>query len=556
MASDSLSYDAAEQYLVLLADDLPMRFSLLACSAGLSLDDNIALQVITSVLPAEKVTPELLWRLKRLSCVWKKWDGSWRLAEDVRVALSDRLDQELPSDRVVELRNRLASHAESKANGFSPDGQITSYRTREARFEAAFQQTLIPGQSNQGVQQFIDIWRKAPPAAREATASAADHLGGELQRRLKRVPPELLFLRGMAARSRHDDRSAERYFREVWENGRQGDIFAIAAHLFGTLVRDRKIAEQALRESIGWWEASHHQAQVWHSLGNLLSQQSERWEEAEEAYRKSLQLPGDPGRRQVWHSLGNLLSQQSVRWVEAEQAYRKSLQLLGGTRHQGQVWHSLGNLLSRQSGRWEEAEQAYRKSLPLLPAPRDQGQVWHSLGNLLSRQSGRWEKAEAAYRKSLPMLGDPHDKGQVWHSLGNLLSRQSGRWEEAEEAYRKSLRLPGDPGHQGQVYGSWAGAMIKHCGASSYSKAEEYANRALSLNPTDLKHQGIMHSLLAKLYEATGRNPEAIKSLRAAIEANRKMKNRRFVKELQVRLDRLRIRLQGGSKDSDDGGAQ
>ena len=460
----------ADRYLESLADEPQMRSALLVCAADLRLDDATAVEAIRAVAPQEAAAEAVVWRLKKLSCVLPRWDGTWRLAEDVRPHLLNKLEQELDSDTVVKLRRRLAALAQQAAESCSPNGQITSYRKRQAIWEAAYQRTLIPDQMQHGVQQLVDVWREASGAdsKRAATALAADYLATELQQRLKHLPAELLFLRGMAARSRGDRRTEESHFRAVWEQGKPGDIYGIAAHLFGGLVsqRDWKTAERAMLDSLRWYRAPHHRGQVLHSLGNLLSKQSQRWKEAENTYNRSLHL------------------------------------LAGDKPSQGKVWHSLGNLLNNQPQRWKEAEEAHRTSLKLN--------------------------------------SDPHHQGEVWHSLGNLLSKQSDRWEKAEEAYGTSLKLNSDPHHQGEVYASWARAIFQKQETSLYEKAEEYALKALQLKRNNLKHKGIVHSLLARIYEATGQYPKAISSLEEMIQANRKLENWGHVADGKKRLHRLR----------------
>ena len=383
----------ADRYLESLADEPQMRSALLVCAAALRLDDATAVEAIRAVAPQEAAAEAVVWRLKKLSCVLPRWDGTWRLAEDVRPHLLNKLEQELDSDTVVKLRRRLAALAQQAAESCSPNGQITSYRKRQAIWEAAYQRTLIPDQMQHGVQQLVDVWREASGAdsKRAATALAADYLATELQQRLKHLPAELLFLRGMAARSRGDRRTEESHFRAVWEQGKPGDIYGIAAHLFGGLVsqRDWKTAERAMLDSLRWYRAPHH-------------------------------------------------------------------------------------------------------------------------------------------------------RGQVLHSLGNLLSKQSDRWEKAEEAYGTSLKLNSDPHHQGEVYASWARAIFRKQETSLYEKAEEYALKALQLKRNNLKHKGIVHSLLARIYEATGQYPKAISSLEEMIQANRKLENWGHVADGKKRLHRLR----------------
>jgi tetratricopeptide (TPR) repeat protein len=200
----------------------------------------------------------------------------------------------------------------------------------------------------------------------------------------------------MAARSRGDSKRAEQCFREVWKQGRPGEIFSTAAHLFGIMVRDQEIAERALRDSLEWCGTDHDRGKVWHSLGNLLSRQRPRWQEAEEAYDEGLQLlhaPDDRG--QVWHSLGNLLNRQRPRWQEAEEAYDKSLQLLHAPAHQAQVYASwAGAIIKRQDfPSFCKAEEYARYSLFLNPrVPRHRSTVYGLLAKICAA-SGRYPEA-------------------------------------------------------------------------------------------------------------------------------------------------------------------
>ncbi|MCP4106627.1 MAG: hypothetical protein GY749_14005 [Desulfobacteraceae bacterium] len=400
----------AEKYIDLLGGDMKSRMAFIACAASLRLDDEIAGKSVELVAKTNGTTQEILQQIKKLGCVWSQWDGTWYLAEDVRSYLLDKLEEEVPDNIRLQLRNLLASHADNLAESFSRDGQISAYRNRQAQFEAAYQRILIPEQIEHGAKQFADIWRKAKGTANRATADAVDYLSPEMTKTLHRLPPEILFLRGMSARSRGDKRGAESYFRAVWENGRKGYIYAIAAHLFGLLVRDPKIAEKAFRDSIKWNDDPSHKAQVWHSLGNLLSRNRKRWTEAEHAYNKSIQLDENPsGKAQVWHSLGNLLSKDRKRWTEAENAYNKSIQLRDDPSHEGQVWHSLGNLLSMDRKRWAEAENAYNKSIQLRDDLRYKGQVYASWADGLFKSDTpeNYDKAEEFALKAFSL--DPEN---------------------------------------------------------------------------------------------------------------------------------------------------
>src|ERR1035441_629951 len=93
-------------YLEQFADDPVAQRALLACAAALRLDDESASAAIEVVAQANGRTRELLHTVKDLGCVWRQWDGSWYLAEDVRKELGGELHQRVPSEQV----NRSEEH--------------------------------------------------------------------------------------------------------------------------------------------------------------------------------------------------------------------------------------------------------------------------------------------------------------------------------------------------------------------------------------------------------------------------------------------------------------
>jgi tetratricopeptide (TPR) repeat protein len=150
-----------------------------------------------------------------------------------------------------------------------------------------------------------------------------------------------------------------------------GQLHAIAAHLYGRALgrSDAARAEHALRDSIAWRTDPAHRGQVWHSLGNLLSKDRERWSDAEKAYKKSLGLDADPvSQGQTWHSMGNLLSKDHKRWPEAEDAFQKSLDLRTDPTDQGQTHASWAEMLrfSDDERRLLDAETHARAAAQLM----------------------------------------------------------------------------------------------------------------------------------------------------------------------------------------------
>lgn len=416
-------------YLDQFADDLVAQRALLACAAALRLDDELAGAAIEIVAQANGRTRELLHTVKNLGCVWRQWDGSWYLAEDVRKELVGELHRRIPTEQVSKLRSQLADRADERAAAMPPDGQITAHQLRIALIEAGYQRTMVTEQAARGGEQLGTLWEKASPAAGEATARSVDYLAPEIQERIGQLPVQVLFLRGMAARARHDRLAQEKYFRAVWERGTYGTIFGIAAHLFGNLVRDRSIAERALNDSLRWDSAPVHCGHVFHSLGNLLAKDRRRWRESENAYRESLTLLHDaPSQVQVWHSLGNLLAKDRSRRREAEDAFRESLRLRHDAPHQGQVWHSLGNLFTKDEARWKDAEDAYRESLNLLHDASSQGQVGASFADFLSKlhSAEADDRAEQLALRSLELdRQNPKTSGVCYRVLADVYERRS-----------------------------------------------------------------------------------------------------------------------------------
>lgn len=404
--------NTGKAYLESLADDPSAQRALLACSAALRLDDETASDAIAMIDEGATRIKELLHEVKSLGCVWKQWDGSWYLAEEVRKELLAELNARLPKAQVSKIRDYLAEKADSRAAAMLPDGQITAHRLRSALLEAGYQRAMVPEQAELGGKQLGAIWEEASPAAGEATARSVDYLAPEIERQTGQLPVEVLFLRGMAARARHDKVEQEKYFRSVCMRGTKGHIFGIAAHFLGNLVRDRALAEHAFNDSLKWEGSAIHQSHVYHSLGNLLAKDRRRSREAEEAYRMSLKLdPMPEGRAQALHSLGNLLAKDRRRSSEAEDAFKESLELRHDAHHQAQVWHSLGKLLAKDRRRLREAEEAFEKSMELHGYESGKAQVAASLADFFSKY--RDPKADAK-AKQLALYSLKYDPGNPW----------------------------------------------------------------------------------------------------------------------------------------------
>ncbi len=222
-------------------------------------------------------------------------------------------------------------------------------------------------------------------------------------------------------------------------------------------------AEQAYRKAI---ELKPDHVQAWTLLGLLLYKDLKSFDEAEQAYRKVVTI--EPGTAWAWVVLGKLLHDHRNRFDDAEQAYRKAIELEPEITW---AWMFLGQLLHDHLNRFDEAEQAYRKALELEP---DSVITWACLGELLRDHLKRFEEAKVAYKKATELNPDDLD---IWGSLATLLHFDLSQLEEAERAYRKVIEI--DP----QTAQAWwrLGALLR--GLNRLEEAEQALRKAVELDP-------------------------------------------------------------------------
>lgn len=208
-------------------------------------------------------------------------------------------------------------------------------------------------------------------------------------------------------------------------------------------------------------------AKDWFNMGWWLHVELGRYEEAEAAYRRAIDL--DPKDVWPWNNLGNLLQDHLNRYEEAEAAYRRAIEIVP---KDALPWNNLGNLLKNHLGRNEEAEAAYLHAIELDPK---YALPWNNLGNLLKNHLGRYEEAEAAYLHAIEL--DPK-YASPWNGLGGLLKDNLGRHEEAEAAYRHVIELNPKSAWPWHVLGN---LLLNHFGR--YEEAEAAYRHAIELDP-------------------------------------------------------------------------
>ena len=167
--------------------------------------------------------------------------------------------------------------------------------------------------------------------------------------------------------------------------------------------------------------------------------------------------------------MGRLLHEDLKRYAEAEDAYRKAIELNPGI---AWVWAYLGQLLHEDLKRHAEAEEAYRKATELDP---ENWRAWIRLVELLLEQDGRLsevfelaDKCSKGHPKNVILLN-----GFAWAFYSARSKVDLGR---AEAWAREAVRLSPDESNCQHTYACILCAMNK--GDEALASAETYFNDA------------------------------------------------------------------------------
>ncbi|NBC32900.1 MAG: tetratricopeptide repeat protein [Alphaproteobacteria bacterium] len=401
--------------LRLFLDNVPetAQKALIALASAESLTDKVAARLIQDVVSPDLPAERFVHALHYASFIIGR-NSEWHIEPEARRWLVEQLNQN-PEMMQAAHRTLLQIGAEEDPAGA---GDIVPSYLFGAIGQAYHRAALDP---EEGLQLYSRAYRPQLTGEQWLLGRLAEE-----QQETGILPGDAIepaFLRGMTLYREGNRAAAESYLRRVVESGQRRHEVAIAAHLLGRSAQrrhDRREAERLYRLSLDIGEEcsdAHHQAQVLHSLGNLLARRKP--DEAEVLLRRSLELEEASGNRhgaaQVLHSLGNLLARRQP--DEAEALLRRSLRLgeeIRATHHQAQVLNSLGSLL-RQQQRWQEAEDCFQKVLGLSRTDVDKAiaflglsQVAEARGDLGEAASYMEKTVEAQERTGRRDLIDRH----------------------------------------------------------------------------------------------------------------------------------------------------
>ncbi len=244
--------------------------------------------------------------------------------------------------------------------------------------------------------------------------------------------------------------------------------------------------------------------QAYRSRGHAFSQQR-KWEEAENTYKKGIDLNNIPVKQQAEFCLylvEVLIRQDKL--IEAEETCNKAIQLIKSGNlsvlQRATLYERLGFILGQQ-GKWGEAETQYIKCLMLKNASVDhQVKLYFFFGEAL-REQGKLIKAEEAYNKviqliklgNLPVL----QQAMFYERLGFVLAQQNS-WSKAEYAYKNSLALKNIPVKQQITRFFYLGTVLKK--QNKFIKAEEAYSKGVRL----IDQNASVTKLHIRLYNAHG----------------------------------------------------
>lgn len=227
-----------------------------------------------------------------------------------------------------------------------------------------------------------------------------------------------------------------------------------------------------------------------HHLAGIAAQDRQEWAEAEQHYRRSVEIRLTVGAGSstgiTYHQLG-VVAQHHRRFDEATAHYRRALDLfsedgdrLGAASTYGQL-----GAIAQQQRRFEEATAHHRHALDIFQALNDRLRTAATLAQLgaIAQQQWSLEEATEHYRRALDIqleLNERRGTAVILHELGTV-AHDLGRLREAEARYRESLRvkLELDNRHGAALTYHQLGMVTQQAGR--LSEAEGYCQQALAL---------------------------------------------------------------------------
>ena len=255
-----------------------------------------------------------------------------------------------------------------------------------------------------------------------------------------------------------------------------------------------------------------------YGLGNIFSDQ-QRWEEAEKAYRRAIEL--EPNSPEPYIALSYVLTQPVVgsnlgeRYTEAEKMAREAIVL---TPKNAIAFDQLGVAMELRGLISQVTINSYQKAIELEPTF---ALAYAHLGRIL-RRNGKTNDSSEAYRKAIELSTDV----PTMILVADVMQSQQ-RFIESEQLLRKALRQ--DPRNPTGLFLLGRALTTR----KSFSEAEKVLKKSVEVSPNSF----VSYALLGSLYTRFGRLPQAERTLNKALKVITDNEKKRLAQEFEEVAD-------------------
>ena len=314
---------------------------------------------------------------------------------------------------------------------------------------------------------------------------------------------------------------------------------------------------------------NHRKADLYNLLGMLYSE-TNRYVEAEEAYKKEIEIyerlaEENPVayKRNLAGSYGNIgnLYYKTGRYMEAEETYKKVVEIFGRLaeenpaayeRNLAESYNNTG-ILYNGTGRYTESEEAYKNAVEIQerlakenPAAyeRDLADSYYNIGNLYS-DTGRYTEAEEVHKKAIKIyerLAEENpaacerNLAESYNNIGILYS-DTGRYTEAVEVHKKAIKIyerlakENPEAYTSALAWCYNSIGILYSDTGRYIESEEVYKKAIEIyerlaeeNPAAYERDlADSYNNIGILYYQTGRYTESEETYKNVIEIRERL---------------------------------
>jgi len=422
--------------------DNDMRLAVKACAVPEWFDASIAKTLFEGPIGLNGKTGKAFSTVTSLSFTYIKSDGVWGFFPEARMFLLKEL-KEKDNGTLKEINEALIEYygkeTEPKVIDDNEIKTMTSGQERSIKFLKAYHKTNVSP---------IDGFDEIDKLKDELNNETLNQIDYTLFRHFNSLDSiygygkeNYYYYEGMRLYSSGKRDEAFIYFKPVADSKHINKRVGIASHLVGKILSKKNSikSEEYYNKSLNIGEELHdksHQAQVHHSLGNLLMKNSKRHDEAEKHFNESLnigkKLHDKMIQAQVLNSLGILLAQNQERHKEAEDFFYQSIKANSNSNHTKKVYTSLAKFYNERGDHLNaiKAAEKCHKILDGLNYKDDKARTmaYNEMGHAF-RGLAQFDDALINYNKALDL------------EKGKKFKEGIGRWIDETQREKEKIAL-------------------------------------------------------------------------------------------------------------------